>query len=95
MSPVFDAMFGIEDSQEVLNGRTQIIDVSDKALEAMVEFMYSQNLHSDIDLYGALLILANKYDLKVLAGKLIPKFIENIDVDNCIDAYVIGIFTRT
>ena len=91
MSPVFDTMFGMEDSQEVLNGRIEIKDVSDEALEAMVEFMYSQKLQLDIDIYTDLLILCNKYDLKILAEKLVPKFIENIDIDNCVNAYFFGI----
>ena len=91
-SPVFDAMFEMKDSIEVSNGQIKIIDVSDEALEVMVQFIYSQILPSvEVDLYQDLLILSNKYDLKVLAKTVLPKFINMIDSDNCIDAYAFGI----
>ena len=42
MSPVFDAMFDMKDSIEVSNGRIEIPDASEKALKAMVEFIYTR-----------------------------------------------------
>ena len=49
MSPVFDAMFGMKDSKEVSNGRVEIPDASEKALKAMVRFMYTKDEDDDID----------------------------------------------
>ena len=63
-SPVFDAMLEMKESKEVSNGRIEIIDVSDQALEAMVNFMYTNDIQENEDVYEDLLILANKYDLK-------------------------------
>ena len=90
-SPVFDAMFDMKDSKEVLEGRIEIKDTSNKALETMVQFMYNQDeLIVDKNLFEDLLVLSNKYSLKVLAENIIPKFIANVDVNNCIQAYVFG-----
>ena len=47
MSPVFDAMFEMKDSKEVLEGRIEIKDASDKALEEMVQFMYNPEQFQD------------------------------------------------
>ena len=90
-SPVFDAMFEMNDSKEVLGGRIEIGDTSDKALETMVQFMYNQDDEpKDENLFEDLLVLSNKYNLKDLAENIIPKFIANVDVNNCIEAYVFG-----
>ena len=89
-SPVFEAMLEMKESKEVSNGRVEIIDVSDQALEAMVNFIYTNDIQENEDVYEDLLILANKYDLKKLAEKIIPKFVAKLDVDNCIEGYVFG-----
>ena len=89
-SPVFDAMFDMKDSKEVLEGKIEIKDASDQALEEMVQFMYSQKFLDDQDLYDELLILSNKYNLKYLASKILPRFVQKIDFENCIDAYIFG-----
>ena len=92
MSPVYDAMFEMKDSKEVLEGRIEIKDASDKALEAMVQFMYNPEQFQDDQevLYDELLILSNKYNLKHLVKKILPKFKRKIDIENCIDAYIFG-----
>ena len=92
MSPVYDAMFEMKDSKEVLDGRIEIKDASDKALEAMVQFMYNPEQFQDDQevLYDELLILSNKYNLKHLVKKILPKFKRKIDIENCIDAYIFG-----
>ena len=118
-SPVFDAMFEMKESQEVLNSRIEILGVSDESLEAMVKFIYSGKIDDkpkkkkekpkkkkckkensekeddpvdDVgDFCQDLLVLANKYNLKLLATAILPKVIQNIDVENCIEAYVFGI----
>ena len=38
-----------------------------------------------------LLVLANKYNLKLLVKNILPEIISNLDVDNCIEAYAFGI----
>ena len=131
MSPVFEAMFDMKDSIEVSNGKIEIPDASEKALETMVDFMYNhdededeyedddededededvnddEDVDEDVnddkdddeddnmgddedDICQELLVLANKYDLKALAKKHLPRFIKNINGDNCFDAYAFG-----
>ena len=94
VSPVFDAMLKMKESKEVSNGCIEIIDVSDQALEAMVKFIYANYIQENEDVCQDLLILANKYDLKNLAEKIIPKFIANLDVENCVEGYVFGFLHR-
>ena len=90
-STVFEAMLDMQDSKEVLTGRVQINDASDEALEMMVSYIYNTDIQiQDEDIYQDLLVLSNKYNLKKLADNILPKFMANIDVDNCIDAYVVG-----
>ena len=48
MSTVFNAMFEMEESREVTNGRIEIRDVSDKALTDMVNFIYTPDENEDI-----------------------------------------------
>ena len=84
-------MLDMKDSKEVLDGRVQINAVSDEALQAMVDFIYTEKIEiEDTEVIQDLLVLSNKYILDTLAEKMIPKFIENIDADNCIDAYFFG-----
>ena len=94
VSPVFDAMLKMKESKEVSNGCIEIIDVSDQALEAMVKFIYANYIQEDEDVCQDLLILANKYDLKNLADKIIPEFVAKLDVDNCVEGYVFGFLHR-
>ena len=47
-STVFNAMFETEDSIEVSNGCIEIPDASEKALKAMVEFMYTKGYPENI-----------------------------------------------
>ena len=89
-SPVFDAMLEMKDSKEVADGRMEIPDVSDEALEAMVNFIYSEKLDNDV-VCQDLLVLANKYNLELLVKNILPEIISNLDVDNCIEAYAFGI----
>ena len=44
----------------------------------------------DDEICQELLILANKYNVRKLAEKLLPQFIEKINTTNCIEAYVFG-----
>ena len=105
-SPVFDAMFEMKDTIEVSNGHMNIPDASEKALNAMVEFLYTNEYPEDIyevsqkddvgdqvdcEILQELLVLSNKYDLKCLSKILLPSFIKRIDGDNCIEAYAFGI----
>ena len=84
-------MFDMKDSKEVLEGRVQINDVSDEALQAMVDFIYTKEIQlEDTEVVQDLLVLSNKYNLNYLAEKMIPKFIQNIEVDNCVDSYFFG-----
>ena len=90
-------MFDMKDSKEVLEGSVQINDVSDEALQAMVDFIYTQENRpmkeiqlEDTEVVQDLLVLSNKYNLNYLSEKMIPKFIPNIEVDNCVDSYFFG-----
>ena len=89
-SPVFDAMFDMKDSKEVVEGRIEIPNVSDEALQAMVNFIYSEKLDDDV-VCQDLLVLANKYNLEILVKNILPEIISNVDVDNCLEAYAFGI----
>ena len=84
-------MLDMKDSKEVLEGRVQINDVSDEALQAMVDFIHTQEIQlEDTEVVQDLLVLSNKYNLNSLSEKMLPKFIQNIEVDNCVDSYFFG-----
>ena len=84
-------MFDMKDSKEVSEGRVQINDVSDEALQAMVDFIHTQEIQlEDTEVVQDLLVLSNKYNLNSLSEKMLPKFIQNIEVDNCVDSYFFG-----
>ena len=60
-------MLDMKDSKEVLEGRVQINDVSDEALQAMVDFIYTTEIHlEDTEVVQDLLLLSNKYNLNYL-----------------------------
>ena len=89
-SNVFKANFEMKDSKEVQEGQMKIPDISDKSLEIMVTFLYTHDINDEdvctncIDL----LVLADQYDIETLRKIGVPKIIQKIDQDNCLDVFI-------
>ena len=72
-SKVFERNFEMKESKEVQEGQMKIPDISDKTLEILVTFMYTQKIN-DEDVSIDLLVLADLYDIETLRqiGKKLP-----------------------
>ena len=86
-SKVFKANFEMKDSKEIQDGQIKIRDISDKALEVMVTFMYTHDI-KDEDVCIDLLVLADQYDIETLRKIAVPKIIQQLDRDNCLDVFI-------
>lgn len=90
-SPVFKAMFSLKLSKENTTGRIEIVDFSTKALEAMVKYIYTEEIEEkDTSIALELLALSDKYDLAKSRFMLSKKLVELVDVENCLRYYVYG-----
>ena len=86
-SSVFETMLDMDDTKEVTKGHLVISDVSTEAVEVMLKHMYTKEDVEDEEITFDLLELADKYDLKSLMDECIPKFIQKIDLGNCLEVY--------
>ena len=85
-SKVFERNFEMKESKEVQEGQMKIPDISDKTLEILVTFMYTQKIN-DEDVSIDLLVLADQYDIETLRkiGKKLPVLMFLIKIDISIE----------
>ncbi|KAK8572303.1 hypothetical protein V6N13_047909 [Hibiscus sabdariffa] len=85
-SPVFKAMLE-NDTEESRSGTIKISDVSRDALRAFVNYLYTAEAGLDEQMACDLLVLAEKYQVKLLKGFCEKFLVSNLNWDNSLLTY--------
>ncbi|KAL4273285.1 hypothetical protein GQ457_13G021830 [Hibiscus cannabinus] len=85
-SPVFKAMLE-NDTEESRSGTIKISDVSSDALRAFVNYLYTAEAGLDEQMACDLLVLAEKYQVKLLKGFCEKFLVSNLNWDNSLLTY--------
>jgi len=84
-SPVFRQMFA-SGMREATEQRLEVGDAPPKAVSAMISFIYTGEIEPYTDDFVELLLLADKYQVVMLAVACYPRIVENLTVDNVVTA---------
>eukprot|EP00747_Dinoflagellata_sp_TGD_P170749 gnl/TRDRNA2_/TRDRNA2_203109_c0_seq1.p1 gnl/TRDRNA2_/TRDRNA2_203109_c0~~gnl/TRDRNA2_/TRDRNA2_203109_c0_seq1.p1 ORF type:complete len:295 (-),score=33.57 gnl/TRDRNA2_/TRDRNA2_203109_c0_seq1:73-957(-) len=80
-SPVFRQMLASE-MREGREKRIEVSDASSHSVRAMIKFMYTEEIESEIDDIFQVLRLADKYQIPRLGLACYPKLFERLSVEN-------------
>ena len=88
-SPVFAAMFQHDMKEAALN-RVNIVDIEPDIFQAVLRFIYSDQVDLTFDNCASLLAAADRYFIDLLKWKCEHFLIENLSMENCNDLLVLA-----
>ena len=88
-SPVFKKLFASQSATIEGIAIKESIDAPGEALKAMVKYLYTDNLDNAI-VNEDVMNLADKYELSQMKELCLPAFVEKVNGENCLKAYIYG-----
>ena len=88
-SQVFNVMFN-SDMVEAKTGQVEVTDVSEKGMEKVLKFMYTDKYEYEEELVAEVLAGAEKYGLARLKAMCVKNLMESVSEENAIDILVLS-----